>query len=129
MFRPLRLQPAPARRSDEAPAGQASTSCSHGPCGPFFRCNKQAQKSAITFQCYGEAGGPVATGSAAVIAKNLFCFAREFWWDEPEKFSFFRFRIDVEQRHAGFGKFERSTGQFGNHSREIRLVPDQHQNF
>jgi CHAD domain-containing protein len=56
-------------------------------------------------------------------------FSREFWWKKPEKFSFFRLRIDIEQGDAGFGKLERSASQSRNDSRKIRFVADQHQNF
>src|ERR1700730_236565 len=56
-------------------------------------------------------------------------FSREFWREKPEKFSFFTLRIHIDQGDSGFGKFERSAGQFRNHSRKIWFVTDQHQNF
>src|SRR5438309_10506673 len=56
-------------------------------------------------------------------------FSRKFWREKPEKFSFFRLGIDIEQGHAGFGKFERSAGQSRNDICEVRFVAHENQNF
>src|SRR6516225_760889 len=49
-------------------------------------------------------------------------FSREFRWEKPEKSSFFRFRIRIQQGDAGFGKLKRSAGQARNDIRKVRFV-------
>src|SRR6266478_1517117 len=56
-------------------------------------------------------------------------FTRSFRWQKPEKFSFLRLRIHIDQRNTGFGKLERSASQCRNHIGKIWFVADQHQNF
>ena len=56
-------------------------------------------------------------------------FAREFRREQPEKFCFLGFWIDVEQCDAGLGKLEASARQRGDHAAKVRLMADEHQNF
>jgi hypothetical protein len=72
---------------------------------------------------------PVVYGFGAINREKLFRFAREFWREQPEKSSFFSLGIEVDQHHAGLGQLEESTGHRGNHTRKVRLVANQHQNF
>ena len=80
-------------------ASQSSREYLVPPCGPF--CAKTFETTNRT---------PMATASAQLIARNLFRFAREFRREQPEKSSFLSLRIDVDQRHPGFGQLDRSTG-------------------
>src|SRR5262249_59843461 len=93
-------------------------------CYPELRSghSPRRQCSASEFTCsYGE-----ALASFAALGLTL---AREFWWEEPEKSSLLSLGIDVDQRHTGLRQLEGATAQCGDHTRKVRLVTDQHQNF
>src|SRR5262249_9006389 len=73
--------------------------------------------------------GPQAGGCSRACCGNLFRLARDLRREQPEKSSFLSVRIEVDQRHTGFGQFERSTSQRGDHTRKVRFVANQHQSL